>query len=88
MTRPRAGAAAPAAKGGRDAGGRARIELPTSPPAPGATTREMLALLVADLEALEADVRRQADRIAGREEAQLLHRLADGLERPLAALCP
>lgn len=46
----------------------------------------MLELLHADLEALSADVRRQAEWIAGREEAELLTRLADGLDEHLAAL--
>jgi hypothetical protein len=46
----------------------------------------MLELLLGDLEALLADVRQQAGRIAGREEAQLLTRLADGLDEHLAAL--
>ncbi len=46
----------------------------------------MLELLVGDLEALLADVRQQAGRIAGREEARLLSRLADGLDEHLAVL--
>ena len=48
----------------------------------------MLGLLVADLEHVATDARRQAGLIAGREEAQLLVRLADGLERHLAAVRP
>ncbi len=48
----------------------------------------MLERLLADLERLAADVRRQAGLIAGREEAQLLVRLADGLEERLTALDP
>lgn len=46
----------------------------------------MLELLLDDLKALLADVRQQAGRIAGREEGQLLTRLADGLEGHLATL--
>lgn len=46
----------------------------------------MLELLLGDLEALSADVRQQAGRIAGREEAQLLTRLADGVDEHLAVL--
>jgi hypothetical protein len=48
----------------------------------------MLRLLVGDLEHLAADARRQAGLIAGREEANLLVRLAEGLERHLATLRP
>ena len=46
----------------------------------------MLGLVVADLEHLAADARRQAGLIAGREEAELLLRLADGLDERLPAL--
>jgi hypothetical protein len=46
----------------------------------------MLELLLGDLEALAADVRQHAGGIAGREEAQLLTRLADGLDEHLATL--
>jgi probable LLM family oxidoreductase len=48
----------------------------------------MLEMLLADLENVAADVRRQAELIAGRDEAQLLTGLADGLEERLAALRP
>ena len=48
----------------------------------------MLSLLVADLEHVVADARRQAALIAGRDEAELLVRLADGLEQRLAGLRP
>lgn len=46
----------------------------------------MLGMLVADLEHMAADVRRQAGLIEGRDEAQVLARLADGLEERLTAL--
>lgn len=48
----------------------------------------MLERLLADLEKVAADVRRQAGLIAGRDEARLLTGLADGLEARLAALRP
>ena len=46
----------------------------------------MLDMLLADLEKVVADARRQAELIAGRDEAELLTGLADGLEERLAAL--
>lgn len=48
----------------------------------------MLALLLADLAHVAADVRRQAGVIAGRKEAELLAGLADGLEDHLKVLRP
>ena len=48
----------------------------------------MLGLLLADLEHVAADVRRQAGLIGGRQEAQVLIRLAEGLEERLTALRP
>ena len=46
----------------------------------------MLGMLMADLEHVAADVRRQAGLIAGREEAGILTGLADGLDERLTAL--
>ena len=46
----------------------------------------MMELLLADLEALLADVRQLGRQIAGREEERLLARLAEGLEEHLALL--
>jgi hypothetical protein len=48
----------------------------------------LLALLVVDLEKLLADVRQLAGEVPGREEMQVLARLADGLEQRLGALPP
>ena len=52
----------------------------------GGDRSAMLGLLVGGLEALEADARRLAGRIGGREEGRLLGQLADGLEKHLRAL--
>jgi hypothetical protein len=48
----------------------------------------VLEILLADLERLAADVRRQAELIPGRDETQLLTDMADGLEKRLPALRP
>ena len=65
---------------------------PTGHPSPNLAVRAgndpsaMVQILVTDLEALGDDVRAQARRLAGRDEADFLTRLADGLDEHLAGL--